>query len=251
MFILSFAVAIRVSSFFITYSNSSSFAFAVVSSNASFGFGALAVLVLLKLLNSFISCRFFFCCCLLRSSFLGFSLLLRPLLFFFALNHFTRISVFHKIVAIFCSLSLSFSSVLCSLAPYYRLQCNFRLFAVRLYFFITHINIIDGCFICNVVFSPLSLSFSFPHSFNQMPTLPSTQPIHFLWLQNKQCITVVALVFSSSFISLLISTFHDWWFFIAVFHAICRSLTCAFSAAQPHQATVNKLMLKKNLYENT
>lgn len=157
MFILSFAVAIRVSSFFITYSNSSSFAFAVVSSNASFGFGALAVLVLLKLLNSFISCRFFFCCCLLRSSFLGFSLLLRPLLFFFALNHFTRISVFHKIVAIFCSLSLSFSSVLCSLAPYYRLQCNFRLFAVRLYFFITHINIIDGCFICNVVISPLSL----------------------------------------------------------------------------------------------
>lgn len=159
MFILSFAVAIRVSSFFITYSNSSSFAFAVVSSNASFGFGALAVLVLLKLLNSFISCRFFFCCCLLRSSFLGFSLLLRPLLFFFALNHFTRISVFHKIVAIFCSLSLSFSSVLCSLAPYYRLQCNFRLFAVRLYFFITHINIIDGCFICNVVISPLSVFF--------------------------------------------------------------------------------------------
>lgn len=150
-----------------------------------------AVLVLLKLLNSFISCRhfslflfLFFFLCLFQSSFLSFSLVLRPFGSFFLHWIILReVTYFIRLLPVFFALPLL--SVLRSLASYYCLRCNFRLFAVRLYFFIFHINIIDGCFIFNVTFFLLLRSFPFRIHLTKCLLCPPSNQFILLLLQNK------------------------------------------------------------------
>lgn len=142
---------------------SSSFAFVVVPSNASFAL-ALAVLVLLKLLNSF--CNFFFL--LFFSSFFLFLLLpsVRPLLFF-SYNESMCWYVFHTHYKICVFFLFHLPRII------YCFRCNFILFAVRLCFFIFTINIIGFCCCCCRSFHECCVWISgvcvcfFPHLFNQ------------------------------------------------------------------------------------
>lgn len=215
------------------------------------------ILVLLKLLNLFISsflffflaCSFFRCCSssIARSAMLTArpSVHVRFYSLLFRNESFYTGNVFHKVVRFFLCCwflrrffrSFFLSRLLCicrvSARPrYYCLQCNFRLFAVRLYCFIFRINShwrlfhLQQFFFSLVWFGLLlflpgiSSSFFtlFPHSFNQMPTLPSlyVSTNSFCWTVKKDMVcacvflffVVVAVV---SFVSLLISTLHDWW----------------------------------------
>lgn len=132
--------------------------FCVVSSNATFKlWRSRTVLVLLKLLNLFISSfrcfyasLFFFCSwSIARSAILTSRPSVHVCFYSFCNESFYTGNVFHKVVYVAFSISFvrSFFPFFClcsafaaATAPYYCLQCNFRLFAVRLYCFIFRIN---------------------------------------------------------------------------------------------------------------
>lgn len=168
------------------------------------GFGALAVLVLQKLLISFISCRCMFLFCFASAARLLLQLLLGLYFLFlssvtsvfilFALNHFTRVAYFIRLLAFCVCVCVLFTCPV--LLPR---RCNFRLFAVRLYFFIFHINIIDGYFIFSVSFTPIRsidsfFSFAplfFPFRIHLTECLLCPLPNQFIFCSCKQRLWVV------------------------------------------------------------
>lgn len=140
----------------------------------------------------------------------------------FALNHFTLVTYFIKLLLFFLLtfMFLHFHSFCFSLAlhlpRYYCLQCNFRRFAVRLYCFIFRINShwrlfhLQRLLLLAFLFSLSLFFFAFRIHLTKCPLCPLSQTIHFLVLR-KKILCSVCISFSVSFVPLLISTLHDWW----------------------------------------